>query len=92
MLQVLKAALAFQVKEAVGTDRIEARERELVARAMRRWNSNANVEILGNSDPERRVAILSFNLREPGGSYLHPKFVTTLANDLFGIQSRAGCS
>ncbi|MCW8926103.1 MAG: hypothetical protein OQJ84_07595, partial [Xanthomonadales bacterium] len=24
--------------------------------------------------------------------YLHPKFVTTLLNDLFGIQSRAGCS
>ena len=24
--------------------------------------------------------------------YLHPKFITTLLNDLFGIQSRAGCS
>lgn len=92
VLQVLKAALAFQVKEAVGTDRIEARESELVRRAMQRWGESPNVEILGNPDPDRRVAILSFNLREPGGSYLHPKFVTTLANDLFGIQSRAGCS
>ncbi|MEO1631236.1 MAG: hypothetical protein AAFU38_10700, partial [Bacteroidota bacterium] len=26
------------------------------------------------------------------GKYLHPKFVTVLLNDLFGIQSRAGCS
>ena len=26
------------------------------------------------------------------GRYLHPKFVTVLLNDLFGIQSRAGCS
>ena len=27
-----------------------------------------------------------------GSSWLHPRFVTTLLNDLFGIQSRAGCS
>jgi hypothetical protein len=26
------------------------------------------------------------------GAYLHPKLVTVLLNDLFGIQSRAGCS
>ena len=50
------------------------------------------IEILGNPDPRRRIAIVSFNLRDPAGEYLHPKFVTRLANDLFGIQSRAGCS
>ncbi len=27
-----------------------------------------------------------------GDRYLHPKLVTRLLNDLFGIQSRAGCS
>ena len=92
VLQTLKAALAFQVKNAVGTDRIEERERELVTRALARWSTNERIEVLGNLDPARRVAILSFNVKEPQGSYLHPKFVTTLANDLFGIQSRAGCS
>jgi len=92
VLQILKAALAFQVKEAAGIERIEARECELVDRAMRRWNENPGVEILGNPDPHRRVGIVSFNLRDDEGAYLHPKFVTTLANDLFGIQSRAGCS
>ena len=30
--------------------------------------------------------------RRRDGRYLHPKFVTALLNDLFGIQSRAGCS
>ncbi|HKJ86479.1 MAG TPA: aminotransferase class V-fold PLP-dependent enzyme, partial [Spirochaetia bacterium] len=39
----------------------------------------------------QRIAIVSFNLREET-SYLHPRFVTLLLNDLFGIQSRAGCS
>jgi hypothetical protein len=35
---------------------------------------------------------MSFNIKDSKGSYLHHKFVTALLNDLFGIQSRAGCS
>jgi hypothetical protein len=34
---------------------------------------------------------MSFNIRHKEG-YLHHKFVTKLLNDLFGIQSRAGCA
>jgi hypothetical protein len=48
--------------------------------------------LLGNADPARRIGIVSFNLGDARGRYLHPKFVTVLLNDLFGIQSRAGCS
>lgn len=92
VLQILKAALAFLIKDAVGAQRIEAREHEMVDRAFEKWGRNERVEILGHPDPRRRVAIVSFNLKCPDGSYLHPKFVTTLLNDLFGIQSRAGCS
>ena len=76
----------------VGVEAIEERERELVDRTFERWRDNPNVEILGNPDPARRIGIISFNLKDPRGKYLHPKFVTTLLNDLFGIQSRAGCS
>ena len=92
VLQTLKAALAFEVKKGIGVDRIEAREAELLTRAMTRWGEHPRIEILGNLDPARRVNIVSFNLRDPGGLYLHPKLVTVLLNDLFGIQSRAGCS
>ncbi|MGD8383795.1 MAG: aminotransferase class V-fold PLP-dependent enzyme [Lysobacterales bacterium] len=92
VLQVLKAALVFEIKDRVGTDRIENRERELLDRIFARWRQNPAIEILGNPDPTRRIGIISFNLRASGGKYLHPKFVTTLLNDLFGIQSRAGCS
>jgi selenocysteine lyase/cysteine desulfurase len=91
-LQMLKAALAFEVKRWATPERIEAREAELVRRAMRRWLEAPNVEILGNPDPDRRIAIVSFNVGIGAGVYLHPKFVTALLNDLFGIQSRAGCS
>ncbi len=92
VLQILKAGLAFAIKDSVGVSAIEQRERELLRRVFDRWRARPNIEILGNPDPERRIGIISFNLRNQRGKYLHPKFVTTLLNDLFGIQSRAGCS
>jgi selenocysteine lyase/cysteine desulfurase len=92
VLQTLKAGLAFELKRRVGAERIEAREQELVGRALARWGAHPRIEILGNPDPARRIGIVSFNLGDPRGRYLHPKFVTVLLNDLFGIQSRAGCS
>jgi selenocysteine lyase/cysteine desulfurase len=92
VLQTLKAALALELKQRIGAPRIEAREAELLGRAMRRWSAHERIEILGNPDPARRIGIVSFNLRDARGRYLHPKFVTVLLNDLFGLQSRAGCS
>ncbi len=92
MLQTLKAALVLELKDRIGAARIEEREQELVGQALRRWGAHEHIEILGNTDPTRRIGIVSFNLRDPRGRYLHPKFVTALLNDLFGIQSRAGCS
>jgi selenocysteine lyase/cysteine desulfurase len=92
VLQTLKTALAFQLKHAITPARIEAYEARLLRRAFERWSHEPRIEILGNPDPARRIAIVSFNIRAPGGTYLHPKFVTALLNDLFGIQSRAGCS
>jgi len=92
VLQTMKAALVFQIKDRVGVDVIEQRERAFTERALESWGRNENIEVLGNPDPARRVGIISFNLRDARGSYLHHKFVTALLNDLFGIQSRAGCS
>ena len=92
VLQTLKAGLVFEIKDRVGVDQIHKRELELTARAFSKWGESDNVEILGNPDPAQRVGIMSFNLRTTKGNYLHHKFVTALLNDLFGIQSRAGCS
>jgi selenocysteine lyase/cysteine desulfurase len=92
VLQTLKAGLVFEIKDRVGVDFINKREHELTARAFDRWSEEEGIEILGNPDPAQRVGILSFNLKCTVGGYLHHKFVTALLNDLFGIQSRAGCS
>jgi selenocysteine lyase/cysteine desulfurase len=92
VLQTLKAGLVFQIKDRVGVDVIANREHELTERAMKSWGDDEHIEILGNPDPDCRVGIMSFNLKCADGQYLHHKFVTALLNDLFGIQSRAGCS
>ena len=92
VLQILKAGMAFQVKDHIGVEAIEKRESELLNKTFGRWLGNPRIEIMGNQDPDRRISIISFNLKDHRGKYLHPKFVTTLLNDLFGVQSRAGCS
>ena len=92
VLQTLKAGLVFQIKDHVGVDVINALEHELTGRAMQSWGENENIEVLGNPDPSSRVGIISFNIKDSTGKYLHHKFITVLLNDLFGIQSRAGCS
>lgn len=93
----IRAGLVFQLKEAVGADRIKALEERFVHTAVHRWEEHPNIEVLGNHDADR-LSIVSFVVRNPGPGgdgphrYLHHNFVVALLNDLFGIQSRGGCS
>lgn len=91
IVESIRAGLVFQLKEAVGIDVIRAHEEDFWRRAVERWTSNPNLEILGNLEAER-LSIVSFVVRSPGGRYLHHNFVVALLNDLFGIQARGGCS
>jgi selenocysteine lyase/cysteine desulfurase len=91
ILQTLRAALVMELKEKLGPERISAREQELVGRAYGLLSAHPAIDLMGNVGPEHRLSIFSFNVRV-GSSWLHPRFVTRLLNDLFGIQSRAGCS
>lgn len=90
ILQKLRAAMAFRVKERVGEDLIAEREEAYIRRAIARLAGNPKVEVLGNLEAPR-LAVVSFLLK-PAGRYLHPRFVVRLLSDLFGIQGRAGCS
>jgi len=91
ILQTLRAALALQVKEKLGIVKIKKRESSLIKTVFKHFSKIPEVEILGNQDPEKRIAVFSFNIK-CGNSYLHPRFVIRLLNDLFGIQGRAGCA
>ena len=91
IVEAIRAGLVFQLKQAVGVDVIRAREEHFLRRAIDSWRTNPNIEILGNLTADR-LSIVSFVVRRPGGRYLHHNFVVSLLNDLFGIQSRGGCS
>ena len=91
ILQTLRAALAMELKEMLGPARIAAHEAELARKAHAVLGGHPGIELMGGVGPENRLPIFSFNVRV-GTSWLHPRFITTLLNDLFGIQSRAGCS
>ncbi|MDX2468225.1 MAG: aminotransferase class V-fold PLP-dependent enzyme [Acidimicrobiia bacterium] len=90
IIESIRAGLVFQLKEAVGSDAIKDREADMTSRAIAAWSAHSNVEVLGNHDAER-LSIVSFVVRY-GTLYLHHNFVVALLNDLFGIQSRGGCS
>ena len=87
----IRAGLVFQLKQAVGLDVIRAHEEHYLRRAVAAWQPEPTIEILGNLDAER-LSIVSFVVRAPSGRYLHHNFVVAVLNDLFGIQSRGGCS
>lgn len=91
IIESIRAGLVFQLKEAVGADVIRAREEDFVHRAMESWKANPAITVLGNPDAER-LSIVSFVVGSPTGGRLHHNFVVAVLNDLFGIQSRGGCS
>jgi len=91
IIESIRAGLVFQLKAAVGVDTIRAQEERLLHRAVSAWTQEPTIQILGNLDAER-LSIVSFVVKAPSGRYLHHNFVVAVLNDLFGIQSRGGCS
>lgn len=91
IVESIRAGLVFQLKAAVGTPTIREHEESYWHRAIEAWSANPAIQVLGNTRSER-LSIVSFVVRRPGGRYLHHNFVVALLSDLFGIQSRGGCS
>ncbi len=94
IVESIRAGLVFRLKEAVGIDEIRSREEVFVRQAITSWEKNPSIEILGSHDAER-LSIISFVVKHEAkgaGGHLHHNFVVALLNDVFGIQSRGGCS
>jgi selenocysteine lyase/cysteine desulfurase len=91
IMQAIKSALVLDLKDKIGVSAIKDREQKHLDMFFSALEDHPGFHFLGSLDIEKRVPIISFNIRH-GERILHPKFVTKLLNDLFGIQSRAGCS
>ena len=90
IIESIRAGLVFQLKQAVGSEAIRRREESFIRRAISSWETNPNLDILGSHEAER-LSIVSFVVKF-GKRHLHHNYVVALLNDLFGIQSRGGCS
>lgn len=85
-LQAVRAALAVQVKEAMGVEAIRARERELLEVLLGELAVEPSLRLLEGENLDR-LGIVSFYA--PGE---HHNLIVRLLNDRFGVQVRGGCS
>jgi len=85
-LQVIKTALAVQLKEKMGIQNILDREHEIVDYVFDELGAIENINILAGQH-QNRLGVISFYINE-----LHFNLGVKLLNDKFGIQTRGGCS
>lgn len=85
-LQVIKTALAIQLKQKMGIKNMLERERELVDYVFLNLGNVPNLKILAAQHKER-LGVISFYIDD-----LHFNLGVKILNDRFGIQTRGGCS
>jgi selenocysteine lyase/cysteine desulfurase len=85
-LQGIKAAMAIRLKENMSTEKIRAREKELIDLVCRELQSVPGLHILADNLTER-LGVFSFYVDN-----IHHNLMTRILNDRFGIQVRGGCS
>jgi selenocysteine lyase/cysteine desulfurase len=85
-LQVIRTALAIQLKEKMGVDNIVNREKELTKLVFDKLSNIKTLTILEEKHKDR-LPIFSFVIEG-----LHFNLAVKILNDLFGIQTRGGCS
>ena len=85
-MQVIKTALAIQLKEKMGIENILKREHEIVDYVFSELGNISNIKILA-AQHQDRLGVISFYVDD-----LHFNLGVKLLNDKFGIQTRGGCS
>ncbi|CAB4061624.1 unnamed protein product [Lepeophtheirus salmonis] len=96
IVETIRAGLVMQLKQSMGNAYILRRERAIDKMVYSRLKTIPSLILLGDNKNRVRhtntLPVYSFLIKSPLGTYLHHNFVTTLLNDLFGIQSRGGCA
>jgi selenocysteine lyase/cysteine desulfurase len=85
-LQMIRAALAMELKHLMGTEMIREREDEMVKKAMEGLAGIPGLHILA-PDIRERLGAISFYVDS-----IHYNLVVKLLSDRYGIQVRGGCA
>ena len=85
-LQMIKAALSFELKNKMGIKNIEDREKELLKISFQLLEDIPEVKILADN-VKNRLGVISFYIPN-----IHFNLIVKLLSDKFGIQVRGGCA
>lgn len=85
-LQTIRAAMCILLKEEMDTQKMAAREEEILRIIWNTLDDIPNLHILG-SQHKKRLGVISFYIDD-----LHYNVGVRILNDRFGIQTRGGCS
>jgi selenocysteine lyase/cysteine desulfurase len=85
-LQAIRAALAIELKNKMGTAKMKAREDQLLSRTFEGLKAISGVHILAENVAER-LGVVSFYLE-----HVHYNLVVRLLSDMYGIQVSGGCA
>lgn len=85
-LQVIRTALAIQLKEQLTVERILEREEEQIRFVLKELSPVDNIHLFA-SENSNRLCVFSFVIKD-----LHQLLAVRILNDRFGIQVRGGCS
>jgi len=86
IIQVIRASLAYQLRNEIGFDFIEKQKEELYTYFTNKLKKIPNCYIYGN-EKAKNIGIVSFNIGE-----LDPYMLCDIMSKEQGIQTRAGCS
>jgi selenocysteine lyase/cysteine desulfurase len=85
-LQSIKTALCIELKNQMGIENIEKREKELLEQAFIGLDKIDGLNILANNVRDR-LGVISFYIDS-----IHFNLVVQILNDKYGIQTRGGCA
>lgn len=86
ILQLIKASLAYQLRNEIGFEFIKKQKEELQELFIKELKKIPSCEIYGNQD-EKNIGIISFNIKG-----INPYELCAKLSDEDGFQTRAGCS
>jgi len=85
-LQAMRTAFAIRLKEKMGVENMEEREKELINIVFEEFEKIKEIYILAKNEKDR-LGVFSFYVKN-----IHHNLMVRLLNDRFGIQVRGGCS